>query len=553
MKRTLLLFLFFGLNLLAQSRKGEFALAPDTDSHALYVCFSERLVFEREDYFEVLAHVDGIEGLIEEYEAEFYKGIPISDEKITELSLAAKANGFDGKSALKLRNILKINIQNPTNARLLAFAEKLEKLQEVEYCSLVPLKPILPPTDIAPVTPDYESNQTYLDANPGVNMRYAWALGLAGSGIRIRDVEYGFNKNHEELVDRNVFVAPGMTISASATATYTEHGTSVLGIMYADKGAYGISGMAYNASEAILYPEWQQSGYNRINAITVAIQNSVAGDVIVYEMQTYGQGSNYVPAEFENTVWDLTKAATDAGIVIVEAAANGNQNLDSAYYAPYRNRGNSGAIIVGGGTANTLHDRISYSTYGSRVDVQGWASNVRACGYGDLIMLGGDFNQGYTNFSGTSSATPIVASCVVVLQSYYHSLTGSYMTGPALRQLLQQTGIAQGTGVAGNIGPLPDMQAAILQLNQTLSVSETDTMVFTAFPNPVANSLSVLVPETVNSSVQLEIFNALGQKVLEFVLHSGLNEYNLESLPKGIYFIKATDGKKTTTKKIIKN
>ncbi len=30
-------------------------------------------------------------------------------------------------------------------------------------------------------------------------MRYAWNLGLDGAGIRIRDVEYGFNKNHEEF------------------------------------------------------------------------------------------------------------------------------------------------------------------------------------------------------------------------------------------------------------------------------------------------------------------------------------------------------------------
>nr|WP_294937061.1 T9SS type A sorting domain-containing protein [uncultured Flavobacterium sp.] len=552
MRRILLFFLFVSLNLLAQNRKGEFALAPNSDQHDLYVSFTENIVFQDGNYREVLLHNNEIKALITDYGISFQKGIPLSAEKIEELYNAARKNGHDGKSVLKLQNILKLTIPNPTNERLYTLASELEKLNEIEYCSLMTLTPILPPTDIAPATPDYELNQTYLDANPGVNMRYAWGLGLAGSGIRIRDVEYGFNKNHEELFDRNTAVAAGMTISSSATAAYTEHGTSVFGIMYADKGAYGVSGMAYNASEMILFPEWQQSGYNRVNAVTMAIQNSVAGDVILYEMQEYGQSSNYVPAEFNNPVWDLTKAATDAGIVIVEAAANGNQNLDSAYYSSYMVRGNSGAIIVGGGTANTAHNRISYSTYGSRVDVQGWSTNVRASGYGDLIMIGGDFNQGYTNFSGTSSATPIVASCVVVLQSYYHSLTGSYMTGPALRLLLQQTGIPQGAGVAGNIGPLPNMQAAILQINQTLSVSDTDTFAFTAFPNPVGNSLSVLAPEVSNAAAQLEIYNALGQKISEYALQSGVNEYSLETLPKGVYFVKATDGKKTTTKKIIK-
>jgi len=412
------LFLFYSLSLFAQSRKGEFQLAPNAKEHELYVSFLEELVFQDDNYFQVLSQIDEIKPLLEQYNIRFHKGIPLSDEKINDLFEAARHNGYDGKSVLKLKNIIKLEIKDPSNDRLMDLAAQLERLNIVEYCSLMPLQPIAPPGDIAPATPNYETNQTYLDANPGVNMRYAWGLGLTGSGIRIRDVEYGFNKNHEELVDRNTFIAPGMTISTSATPSYTEHGTSVFGIMYADKGTYGISGMAYDAAEMVLFPEWQQSGYSRVNAVSQSVANSVAGDLIVYEMQAYGQSGNYVPAEFDNTVWDITKAATDAGIIIVEAAANGNQNLDSAYYAAYMARGNSGAIIVGGGLPDISHNRISYSTYGSRVDVQGWANNVRACGTGDFSMIGGDFNRGYTNFSGTSSATPMVASCVVVLQSY---------------------------------------------------------------------------------------------------------------------------------------
>ncbi|ESU26405.1 hypothetical protein FLJC2902T_28920 [Flavobacterium limnosediminis JC2902] len=553
MKKTLLLLIFFSMSLFAQNRKGEFHLAPDTHQHELYVSFSESVVLEDEDYLKVLLQIDGIERLADEFGIRFQKGIAISDEKTELLYKSALQNGHDGKSVLRLRNILKIVADNPSNERLFELATRLEELDEVIYCSLMPLQPIPPPNDIAPVTPDYEANQTYLDANPGVNMRYAWGLGQIGTGIRIRDVEYGFNKNHEELVDKNAFIATGMNISTSATPSYTEHGTSVFGIMYADKGAYGISGMAYGATEMILFPEWQQSGYNRVNAVTQAIANSQpGGDVIVYEMQAYGQSNNYVPAEFDNPIWDLTKAATDAGILIVEAAANGNQNLDSAYYASYMARGNSGAIIVGAGSDNLLHNRLSYSTYGSRVDVQGWGVNVRACGTGNLVMIGGDFNQGYTNFSGTSSATPIVASCVVVLQSYYHSLTGNYMSPTAMRQLLQTTGIPQGTGVAGNIGPLPNMQAAILQINQNLSVSENEDVAFTVFPNPVSDHLKVIIPQSVDANSRLEVYTALGQKVMEQTVVSGYNEYSAEKLSQGIYFVKVTSGKRTHTQKIIK-
>lgn len=552
MKKILLLFFFSTVTLFAQSRKGEFQLAPNTEQHELYVSFFEGFVFQDDSYRQLLSQIDGIKELTVQYNIRFYKGIPLSDEKINVFFEAARHNGHDGKSVLKLKNILRFEIDNPTNERLLMLASQLEKLDIVEYCSLMPLRPIAPPGDIAPATPNYEANQTYLDANPGVNMRYAWGLGLAGGGIRIRDVEYGFNKNHEELVDRNAFIAPGMAISTSATPSYTEHGTSVFGIMYADKGTYGVSGMAYDAAEMVLFPEWQQTGYNRLNAVTQAIASSVAGDVIVYEMQAYGQSSNYVPAEFDNPIWDLTKAASDAGIVIVEAAANGNQNLDSAYYASYMGRGNSGAIMVGGGTNTLAHNRISYSNYGSRVDVQGWATNVRACGTGDLVMIGGDFNQGYTNFSGTSAATPIVASCVVVLQSYYYSLTGLYMTGPQMRQLLQQTGIPQGTGVAGNIGPLPNMQAAISRIIQNLSVSENENFSFSLFPNPVTGDINILFPEVKDSNAQLEFYTALGQKIAEYKIAQGLTTLNISGFSQGVYFVKVVDGKRTQTKKIIK-
>ena len=346
----------------------------------------------------------------------------------------------------KLKGIFKVSFASAENSEILALAEKLERLSFVRYCSIISKSPIAPPSDIPPSTPDYFPQQTYFGANPGVNMDYAHGLGIIGTGIRIRDVEYGFNKNHEEFADNpNVNLGPGMTISLDATPAYVDHGTAVTGIVYADNGGYGITGMAYGAQEFLMFPEWQQSGYDRINAITQAIANSVQGDFIIYEMQTPGNGTSaYVPEEYDNVAWDLTKAATDSGITIVAAAGNGNQNLDSPFYSEYMNRGDSGAIIVGGGTPSLAHNKISYSTYGSRVDLQAWADNVYATGYGDAANIGNDYNQQYTIFSGTSSATPLVASCAIAVQSYYHSQTGGFMSPQEIRTLLQNTGIAQG-------------------------------------------------------------------------------------------------------------
>ena len=74
-------------------------------------------------------------------------------------------------------------------------------------------------------------------------------------------------------------------------------------------------------------------------------------------MQTVGPGGSSGPAEIHPMVWLVTRLGTDAGVVIVAAAGNGEQDLDSADYDEYRGRGDSGAIIVGAGTSAALTHR----------------------------------------------------------------------------------------------------------------------------------------------------------------------------------------------------
>jgi hypothetical protein len=553
-----LLFVFFFITFcqtFGQNRKGMFQLDPNSWQHELYVSipsmeFKEsadinRLVFESHS---ALAQLKETYGIILE------KGIPITDEKLDEMISSSLKLGKNIQTILKLRSIFKITIPNPTNQRLLALATEFELIDVIEYSCLVSLQPIQPPFDIAPATPNFQPFQTYLGANPGVNMNYAWNLNINGGGIKVHDVEYGFNKNHEELHQINTFLASGMTVNSAASVDYTEHGTATFGTVMGHKGIYGISGLAHGASEMILYPEWQAIGYNRVFAVSQSIANSLAGDVIIYEMQTAGQGGQYVPAEFSSVIWDLTAAATTSGIVIVAAAGNGAQNLNSTYYQTYMNLGNSGAIIVGAGTSNLSHNRISYSTYGTRVDVQGWGENVFTSGYGDAQIIGNDFNQYYTNFAGTSSATAMVAGCVVVLQSYHFSLTGGYLSGPEIRTFLKDTGIAQGNAASGNIGPLPNMQLAIQAVydNYVLSVATENSIEFSVYPNPVQNRLTIMCGSEVATNAIVELYNALGQLVFQSTL-SASKEIDCSGFMNGFYFVKVIANGKSTTKKIIKS
>jgi subtilisin family serine protease len=553
-KKILFIFTFLvSLFLNAQTRKNQFQLNSSSSKHELHVSFNSDIVLR--DKESILTQFSEVASLSNEFQLNFEKTISFSDDKWNDLEKNAKQYAGNSSSVHQLKNIFRVIVDNSSNENLLLLATEFEKLNSVNYASLISLEPIKPPLDIPPTTPDFMVNQTYIGPNPGLNMQYAWDLGLKGEGIRVRDVEYGFNKNHEDLNEVNAFLAPGMTIAEDALL-YTQHGTAVVGIIIAGNDGYGMTGLAHDASEVILFPEWQEIGYSRINAVNQSIQNSTAGDVIIYEMQEDGAVAgfeDYVPAEYNNVIWDLTKAASDAGIVIVAAAGNGNQNLNGTLYANYMNRGNSGAIIVGGGLSNLTHNKISYSTHGARVDVQGWSQNVFACGYGNQILIENDINQGYTNFAGTSSATPMVAACAIVLQSYHHSLTGNYLTGPQLRTILKETGIPQGNPSAGNIGPFPNMETAVQRVydDYVLGLDVINRTEFSVFPNPVQNQLTFLTHQDLSAMASVEIFNALGQAIFQAKMPQD-KQLDVSILSSGIYFVKVSDGNQSATKKIIK-
>lgn len=554
----LLLSINIGFFLNGQVQKGDYKLTDGSTKHALYFQISEKYNIGVPDDIEkeLLQVLPELNIVLSNYDFTIKKGYNFSEESLSRMEQNMLKTSKNASSVIKLRNTFRLIINNPSNQRLLDLAYKLEQIEGINYVNLVSLEPVSPPNDIPPPTPDYEPDQTYLDSDPGVNMKFAWEMDITGEGIRVRDVEYGFNPNHEDLVDQNITLADGMTINSQASELYTEHGTSVFGILGANKGEYGVSGMVYNAAEFILFPEWQESGYDRVEAVTKAIENSDIGDVIIYEMQTGGQGNNYVPAEYDATIWDLTKAATDTGIIIVAAAGNGNQNLDNPFYNSYNDRGDSGAIIVGAGTPDIDHNRINTwwgSTYGSRVNLQAWGENVRTSGYGDFSEIGGDFNQRYVDFNGTSSATPIVAACVIALQSYYYELTGEYLTGSQLKTILIDTGIPQGDPENGNIGPFPDMEAAIQKLQDeyltTFDINNKQT--FKIYPNPVGSELNILLGKPAENT-RVELYNLVGQKLISKQLKSNL-KLSMKDHSVGVYIVNIVqDGNIIFSQKIIR-
>ena len=145
-----------------------------------------------------------------------------------------------------------------------------------------------------------------------------------------------------------------------------------------------------------------------------------AGDVLLLEVQRAG-----LPTEVEPLDFHAILEATKSGIIVIEAAGNGGLALDRLTTPDGRSLNrrsarfrDSGAIMVGASRAAVPHNRAWFSNYGSRIDCFGWGEGVVAAGYGDY--LGGKDKRIYTDgFSGTSSASPMIAGAAVLVQSIY--------------------------------------------------------------------------------------------------------------------------------------
>jgi Repeat of unknown function (DUF5648)/Subtilase family len=342
--------------------------------------------------------------------------------------------------------------------------------------------------DAPPLSPDFGARQGYLGAAPaGVDAQFAWTQpGGTGAGIRVIDVEGGWNLTHEDHHQNQGGIVCG---TATGDAGWVNHGTAVLGEIGADRNAYGVTGIAPDAFVrcASIFPDGSAAAIRR------AADLLTPGDVILIELHRPGPRATgvgqqgYIAIEWWPDDFAAIQYATARGLIVVEAAGNGAQNLDDPVYDtpapgfpagwsnPFRRGGrDSGALLVGAGAPppgthgqnwGPDRSRLDFSNYGAAVDAQGWGREVTTCGYGDL-QGGTDANVWYTDrFSGTSSASPIVVGSVACLQGVLRARGGAMLTPATARALLRETGSPQadapGRPATQRIGSRPDLRAAI--------------------------------------------------------------------------------------------
>jgi hypothetical protein len=405
--------------------------------------------------------------------------------------------------------------QSVDGTSFLAARNALLARPEVEYVGIGKVEMAPPPT----VTPDYSSGPapsqaSYRGPNPGADFEFAHAEGLTGAGMRLSEVSPTYDPLHEEFInnqfDHDQPEPPESFAGTAAWDIWVNHGTATLGQNLAPDNGFGVTGMTHDAS-GYIYQTGERSGttvaWRFEDAYCNALSDSALagnGQIVYWEHQspTRSTTTSGGPVELDALLHSLTKTGTDAGVVVLMPAGNCNRNLDSGDFAEWRGWGDSGAIIVGAGSATPQHERLFWfppwpqfcggtgtqaSSYGQRVGPQGWGEGVVVSGFGDLIEVDGDIHRRYTaTFAGTSSATPMVAGAALLVQQHAIASQLTPLSSREMRSFLQQTGIPQGGTTTGNIGAFIDLEAAITRIaDSDLSIVTTSsgTLITTTVTN----------------------------------------------------------------------
>ncbi|ADG74116.1 peptidase S8 and S53 subtilisin kexin sedolisin [Cellulomonas flavigena DSM 20109] len=308
-------------------------------------------------------------------------------------------------------------------------------------------------------------NQGYLDPAPtGIDAEFAWTVpGGAGAGQRVVDLEQGWTLDHEDLAGHGASLLFGTLQNGSRP-----HGTAVLGELCAVDNTLGGVGIAPEIA-SVDVTSHSGSLANVPDAIVAALDSMQPGDVLLLEVQTVTPAAPVfgAPVELIEESFEAIRLASALGVVVVEAAGNGANDLDDVVDAAGRrvlapahpDFRDSGAIVVGAASSTVPHARMGFSSFGARVDCFAWGENVDTTS----STAAGATTLYTTGFSGTSSASPIVAGAALSVQGVAQAAGGGRLSPAQVRAVLSDpaTGTASVSPASDLIGVMPNLRAII--------------------------------------------------------------------------------------------
>jgi len=334
----------------------------------------------------------------------------------------------------------------------------------VEY---VEIDAILYPT-LTPNDTSYSQQWGYTDADAGIRANQAWDV-ATGSGVVVAVIDTGIT-THSDLSANIVagydFISntttandgggrdsnpadPGdwTTGQCGPASNSSWHGTHVAGTVAAvTNNAKGVAGTAFNAkvmpiralgtcggstSDIADAITWSSGG-----TVTGVTTLSAANAAKVINMSLGGGGT------CSTTSQNAINGAVGRGTTVVVAA--GNSNADVANFNPA-----SCNNVIAVASVTSASARSSFSNYGAKIDVSAPGSTIYSTMNSGTTSPGA---ESYTNYSGTSMASPHVAGTVALMQSRRIALGLALLTPAAVETTLKNTAYALAGACTGGCG-----------------------------------------------------------------------------------------------------
>lgn len=229
------------------------------------------------------------------------------------------------------------------------------------------------------------------------------------------------------LIDRN-----NLAYGNNVIDDLSDHGSHVSGIIAADRtNALGIRGVAERARIMTLraIPNGDEHDKDIFHAIRYAVDNGAR----IINM-SFGKSFSRHPEK----VMEAFQYAQEHNVLIVHAVGNAGINLDEAQHYPSRSIDSDRKLTeawleVGAVKWNTNFVKANFSNFGKlTVDIFAPGVDIRSCA-----------RYGYTAFSGTSMAAPVVSGTAAMILSAFPELSAV-----ELRRLIMES--ARKADLAGN-------------------------------------------------------------------------------------------------------
>lgn len=378
-------------------------------------------------------------------------------------SLLQAAQVQSGEEPPDLLSLMAVGVDGFVDTEVFLNAVRQLPFVDFAYEESSLVQPAVDPSDdtLAPL-------QGYLLPAPfGVDALFAWSLpGADGANVKFVDIERGWKLDHEDLEGAAI-----KELNASVPGN-AQHSSVCLGIVLAQDNSRGIIGLAPKVQAAIassMRPALP-------DALLAAVGFLGPGDVLLIEEQTMLGG----PVEIDAHVALLIRVLTLLGVVVIEPAGNGSQNLDTLLRADgptgtpngtgldrtMFNFFDTGAIVVGARNVET-RTRRPLSSFGNRVDCHAWGEKIVTTSsiptflgpYVGLNPLVGD-----TGFGETSGASAIIAGTAIIMQGIARA-QGTTLTPDRMRKLLSAPFNTQSPDA---IGVMPDLREIVDHINDPL-------------------------------------------------------------------------------------